>query len=47
LFISAYADGAIEAIGDLTPGVGFLQKPFAPDELLSKLMQILEPRTTD
>jgi hypothetical protein len=27
LFISAYADGAIEAIGDLTPGVGFLQKP--------------------
>lgn len=46
LFISAYADGAIDDLGDLREGVSFLQKPFTPEALLAKLQQILESSVT-
>lgn len=48
LFMSGYADGAIDEAGIRSSSVNFLQKPFAPEALVAKLSQILKGgRTND
>jgi two-component system, cell cycle sensor histidine kinase and response regulator CckA len=42
LFISGYADTAIERLGAGAAGSGFLQKPFSPDGLCSKVRDVLD-----
>jgi len=41
LYMSGYADGVIDDTGILPDGVNFLQKPFTPDALTAKVVQIL------
>jgi len=41
LYMSGYADGVIDDTGILPDGVNFLQKPFTPDALTTKVAQIL------
>jgi PAS domain S-box-containing protein len=41
LFISGYTEGAISNLGELNPGVAFLQKPFTPGELARKVRELL------
>jgi two-component system, cell cycle sensor histidine kinase and response regulator CckA len=42
LFVSGYTDSAIVNHGILEPGTVFLQKPFSPEQLTSKVRDILE-----
>jgi two-component system cell cycle sensor histidine kinase/response regulator CckA len=42
LYMSGYIDDATVRHGVLEPGMAFLQKPFAPDILISKVRQVLD-----
>ena len=42
LFISGYTDNIIEERGLLSPGTAFLQKPFSPRHLASKVRELLD-----
>lgn len=42
LFVSGYTDNAIVHHGVLEPGMAFLQKPFAHEELAAKVRQVLD-----
>ena len=42
LFMSGYTDKAIVHHGELDPGTAFLQKPFTPDALASKVREVLD-----
>ena len=42
LYMSGYTDGVIDDTGILPEGVNFLQKPFTPDALSSKVAEILK-----
>lgn len=42
LLMSGYADEAIARHGVMEPGVAFLQKPFSPEALASKVREILD-----
>ncbi len=42
LYMSGYTDEAINPQGALEEGLSFIQKPFAPDELLRKVREVLE-----
>ena len=42
LFMSGYTDDAIVHHGVLEEGANFIQKPFAPDALATKVRQVLE-----
>jgi signal transduction histidine kinase/ActR/RegA family two-component response regulator len=44
LFMSGYADEAIVQHGILEPGIDFIQKPFTPDRLASRVRQALDRR---
>jgi PAS domain S-box-containing protein len=46
LYMSGYTDDAIVHHGVLDPGIAYIQKPFAPDALASKVRQILDGRST-
>jgi DNA-binding response OmpR family regulator len=42
LFISGYSDETIEQHQTLAQGCAFLEKPFLPDELASKVRELLK-----
>ncbi|MBU1902579.1 MAG: response regulator, partial [Proteobacteria bacterium] len=42
LYMSGYTDNAIVRNGVLEPGMPFIQKPFAPEVLVSKCRKILD-----
>jgi CheY-like chemotaxis protein len=42
LFMSGYTDSAAVQIGELEPGVQFIQKPFRPDVLVRKIREVLD-----
>jgi CheY-like chemotaxis protein len=42
LFCSGYTQEAIDRGGELEPGTAFLQKPFTPSVLASKVREVLE-----
>jgi two-component system cell cycle sensor histidine kinase/response regulator CckA len=42
LFMSGYTREVIDSHGALSPGLAFLQKPFSPDLLLSKVRELLD-----
>jgi len=42
LYMSGYTDNAIVHHGVLDPGIAYIQKPFAPDALASKVREILD-----
>jgi DNA-binding response OmpR family regulator len=44
LFISGYTSEAIAKHGVLEPGANYLSKPFAPDDLLRKVRDVLDGR---
>jgi two-component system, cell cycle sensor histidine kinase and response regulator CckA len=44
LFVSGYTDSAIVQHGILEPGTIFLQKPFTPEQLATKVRDVLEPQ---
>lgn len=46
LFMSGYTDNAIAHQERLRPGTSFLQKPFTPDTLASKVRQALDNERT-
>ncbi|MDP9347876.1 MAG: PAS domain S-box protein [Gemmatimonadota bacterium] len=41
LFMSGYTDEAVEKHGTLVPGAFYIQKPFAPEILVSKVVEML------
>jgi two-component system cell cycle sensor histidine kinase/response regulator CckA len=41
LFMSGYTDEAVEKYGALAPGASFIQKPFPPELLVSRVMEML------
>ena len=41
LFLSGYADDAVERHGVLAPGTAFMQKPFSPSALASRVREVL------
>ncbi len=43
LYVSGYSDQSIVHQGLLSPGLAFLQKPFAPDALARKIREVLQP----
>ena len=42
LYMSGYTDNVIAHSGVLDPGIAFLQKPFAPHEIIKKVRQVLD-----
>ncbi len=46
LYMSAYTEDAAINIGVLNPGTEFIEKPFGPDELASKVRQVLRRTST-
>jgi len=46
LFMSGYTDNALVRNGLLADGVSFLQKPFAPADLLRRVRQVIDARAT-
>jgi PAS domain S-box-containing protein len=42
LYMSGYTDNAIVHHGVLDPGIAYIQKPFAPDALASKVREIID-----
>ncbi|MGI8656300.1 MAG: hypothetical protein ACR2LC_13920 [Pyrinomonadaceae bacterium] len=44
LFMSGYTDDAIVHHGGLDEGVSFIEKPFTPDSLLSKVREVLDAK---
>jgi CheY-like chemotaxis protein len=46
LYISGYSEEAIAQHGVLDPGTAFLQKPFTPDRLASKVREVLDAAKT-
>ncbi len=42
LYMSGYANRAIQHLGVLEPGMDFIQKPFSREELLAKVREILD-----
>ncbi len=42
LYMSAYTEDAIINYGILSPGTAFIEKPFSPDELASKVREVLD-----
>jgi signal transduction histidine kinase/DNA-binding response OmpR family regulator len=47
LYMSGYTDKAIVYHGVLEPGLNFLQKPFTPDTVLSKVREVLDSLKED
>ena len=45
LYMSGYTDDAIVQHGVLEPGINFLQKPFSPGALASKVREVLDARS--
>lgn len=45
LYMSGYTDDAIVQHGVLEAGINFLQKPFSPDALASKVREVLDARS--
>lgn len=43
IFMSGYSEGTIARRGILSPGLEFLQKPFTPEVLTSKIRRVLGP----
>jgi CheY-like chemotaxis protein len=41
LYLSGYADDAVERHGVLDPGTAFMQKPFSPGALASRVREVL------
>jgi CheY-like chemotaxis protein len=41
LYLSGYADDAVERHGVLDPGTAFMQKPFSPAALASRVREVL------
>jgi DNA-binding response OmpR family regulator len=41
LYLSGYADDAVERHGALDPGTAFMQKPFSPGALASRVREVL------
>jgi two-component system cell cycle sensor histidine kinase/response regulator CckA len=46
LFVSGYTDSAIVQHGILEPGTIFLQKPFTPEQLATKVRDVLETQAS-
>jgi PAS domain S-box-containing protein len=42
LYVSGYTDSAIAREGELEPGTSFLHKPFSPNQLSSKVREVLD-----
>ncbi len=42
LYMSGYTDNAAIQIGELEPGMQFIQKPFRPDSLIRKIREVLD-----
>jgi len=42
LFISGYSDDVIRSRGSLAEGIGYLAKPFAPNEVVARSRQLLD-----
>jgi YesN/AraC family two-component response regulator len=42
LYMSGYIDNAIAHHGVLDPGIAYIQKPFARDDLASKVREVLD-----
>jgi CheY-like chemotaxis protein len=47
LFMSGYTDDAIVRHGTLQEGIAYLQKPFTPDSLASKVRKVLDATVAD
>ncbi|RPI55208.1 MAG: response regulator, partial [Deltaproteobacteria bacterium] len=42
IYMSGYTDGTIVRLGVLAPGLNFLEKPFSPEGLARKVVEVLE-----